>query len=261
MLLLTPLLSPLRLARSISFSSLLSPLAADIAAAPEQSVILLHACAHNPTGVDPTAEQWAELSALMAKKGHLPFFDMAYQGFASGDPDKDVAAVRKFMDDGHRVVLSQSFAKNFGLYGERAGAIHVMCNTEAEAKAVDSRVKQVIRPMYSNPPVFGAKVVEHILNDTKLTAQWHTDIRTMSDRILEMRASLRAAVEGAGSTRDWSNLTDTIGMFCYTGLTVEQVAGLRQRHIYCTNDGRISVAGVTSGNVEYIGQAIHEVTK
>ncbi len=140
--------------------------------APTGSVLLLHACAHNPTGVDPTMEQWAEVSKVAKERSHLVFFDAAYQGFASGDPNKDASAVRHFIKDGHDVMFAQSFAKNFGLYGERAGAFSVVCNSKAEAEIVESQLKVLIRPMYSNPPLYGARLVQTILADPELNKLW-----------------------------------------------------------------------------------------
>ena len=138
----------------------------DIKNIPEGSVILLHACAHNPTGVDPTPEQWKEMSAVIKQRGLLPYFDMAYQGFASGDVDKDAFALRQFIADGHNVLLAQSFAKNMGLYGERVGAFTVVCADQQEAARVESQIKILIRPMYSNPPRHGARVATEVRTET-----------------------------------------------------------------------------------------------
>lgn len=140
---------------------------------PAKSIILLHACAHNPTGVDPTLEQWKELSHVIKKQNLFPFFDMAYQGFASGDIDKDAAAVRLFVRDGHDIALAQSFAKNMGLYGERVGAFSFVLKDKEEAARVMSQVKILIRPMYSNPPINGARIVTEILSDPSLRQQWY----------------------------------------------------------------------------------------
>lgn len=131
-------------------------------------MILLHACAHNPTGVDPTLEQWKEMSAVIKKRNLLPFFDMAYQGFASGNVDKDAAALRLFVDEGHTVLLAQSFAKNMGLYGERAGAFTVCCSSQEEAARVESQVKIIVRPLYSNPPRHGARIAAEVLTNPEL---------------------------------------------------------------------------------------------
>uniref|UniRef100_A0A672SGJ7 Aspartate aminotransferase n=1 Tax=Sinocyclocheilus grahami TaxID=75366 RepID=A0A672SGJ7_SINGR len=212
----------------------------DISKIPEKSVIVLHACAHNPTGVDPRPEQWKEMAALIKKRNLLVFFDMAYQGFASGDIDRDAWAVRYFIEQGHNVLLSQSFAKNMGLYGERVGGFTVVCKDAEEAKRVESQLKILIRPIYSNP----------------LLQPY------MADRIIKMREMLVSNLKKEGSTQNWQHVTDQIGMFCFTGLKPEQVERLiKEFSIYMTKDGRISVAGVTSANVGYLAHAIHAVTK
>ncbi|CAM9368066.1 unnamed protein product [Chrysoparadoxa australica] len=229
----------------------------DISQAPSGSTFLLHACAHNPTGVDPSAAQWSQISQLMMDKGHTVFFDCAYQGFASGDAEKDAGAIRQFVDDGHCIALGQSFAKNFGLYGERIGALSVVCKDEEEAARVESQLKILIRPMYSNPPVYGARLVSEILSDAALRTEWSEECRMMADRIMSMRTALRASLEGCGSTRNWEHITDQIGMFCYTGLTKDEVLKVREENrIYFTADGRISMAGLTTSNVDYVGQSI-----
>lgn len=158
---------------------------------PERSIILLHACAHNPTGVDPNFEQWAELSQLVKKKNLFPFFDMAYQGFASGDINKDAQAVRLFIKDGHRIALAQSYAKNMGMYGERAGAFSIVGDSKDEADRVMSQIKILIRAMYSNPPINGAKIVSEILGDPKLKAEWLVEVKGMADRIISVRTKLK----------------------------------------------------------------------
>ncbi|ESO90816.1 hypothetical protein LOTGIDRAFT_217673 [Lottia gigantea] len=234
----------------------------DISKMPEGSVVVLHACAHNPTGVDPRPEQWKEICQLIKNKKLYPFFDMAYQGFASGDIDKDAFAVRHFIKEGLELSLCQSYAKNMGLYGERAGAFTVVCNSAEEQERVMSQIKIIIRPMYSNPPVHGARLVSTILNNPELRSEWLVDVKGMADRIISMRTKLRDHLSYLGSSRNWQHITDQIGMFCFTGLKPDQVERLTKEYsIYLTKDGRISVAGITSGNVEYLGDAIHEVTK
>jgi len=226
------------------------------------SLVLLHACAHNPTGVDPSPDQWAAISEVIKSKGALPFFDMAYQGFASGDVARDALAVRNFAADGHNVLLAQSFAKNMGLYGERAGAFSVVCADKEEAARVMSQLKILIRPMYSNPPINGARLVAKILNDQTLRSEWLGDVKVMADRIISMRTQLRDGLEKEGSVKSWNHVTDQIGMFCFTGMTQDQVARLgKEFSVYLTKDGRVSMAGVTSHNVGYLANAMHNVTK
>jgi len=229
---------------------------------PEKSIVLLHACAHNPTGVDPTLEQWREISALVKKRNLYPFIDMAYQGFATGDIDRDAQAVRTFEADGHDFCLAQSFAKNMGLYGERAGAFTVLCSDEEEAARVMSQVKILIRGLYSNPPVHGARIAAEILNNEDLRAQWLKDVKLMADRIIDVRTKLKDNLIKLGSSQNWDHIVNQIGMFCFTGLKPEQVQKLIKDHsVYLTNDGRVSMAGVTSKNVEYLAESIHKVTK
>ncbi|KAL2265869.1 hypothetical protein VTJ83DRAFT_6969 [Remersonia thermophila] len=232
----------------------------DIKNAPDGSIFLFHACAHNPTGVDPTPEQWREIEAVVKAKGHFSFFDMAYQGFASGDIHKDAFAVRHFVAQGHNVCLAQSFAKNMGLYGERIGAFSQVCADADEAKRVDSQIKILVRPMYSNPPIHGARIAAEILNTPELYDQWLVEVKEMADRIITMRALLKENLEKLGSKHDWSHITSQIGMFAYTGLSPEQMEALAKEHsVYATRDGRISVAGITSDNVGRLAEAIFKV--
>ncbi|OOF98209.1 hypothetical protein ASPCADRAFT_205471 [Aspergillus carbonarius ITEM 5010] len=236
-------------------------LIADIKAAPENSIILLHACAHNPTGVDPTEEQWRQISDVMKEKGHFAFFDMAYQGFASGNADRDAFAPRHFVKEGHNIALCQSFAKNMGLYGERVGAFSLVCESVEEKKRVESQIKILIRPFYSNPPIHGARVASAIMNDPELNQQWLGEVKGMADRIIEMRSLLRKNLEELGSKHDWSHITSQIGMFAYTGLKPEQMDALAKEHsVYATKDGRISVAGITTGNVKRLAESIFKIT-
>jgi aspartate aminotransferase len=244
--------------RGLNFAGLCD----DMKAAPDGSIFLLHACAHNPTGVDPTRAQWDEISTIMSAKSHKTFFDCAYQGFASGDADVDAYAVRKFVDDGHTLFVTQSFSKNFGLYGERVGALSVVGANADEATRVLSQFKILIRPMYSNPPVYGARLVSAILSDPSLRAEWEVECKGMADRINDVRGKLVAALAAQGSTKSWQHITDQIGMFCYSGLSGAQVDAIKDQYsVYMTQDGRISMAGVTTGNVEYLAEAIHGVTK
>lgn len=233
----------------------------DLARAPEGSVVLLHACAHNPTGVDPSPKDWAQISQLMRARNLFPMFDMAYQGFASGDFDADAAAVRRFVDDGHSLALAQSFAKNLGLYGQRVGVLSVVTGCSDEASALNSQLRAIARPMYSSPPLHGALLLATVLGDQGLRAQWAREVKGMADRIRDMRSLLRGHLEGTcKSPLAWGHITDQIGMFCYTGMTPEHVDALTAEHsVYLTRNGRISMAGVTPDNVERLARAIHAV--
>jgi len=234
----------------------------DLKNAPENSVLLLHTCAHNPTGVDPTPKQWEEILQVSKDKKFLNFFDTAYQGFATGDPERDAAPVRLFTKYGLPIVYAQSFAKNFGLYGERIGSFGVLASNPDEAVRIESQLKILIRPMYSNPPLQGARIVSTILNDKELTATWRKEVKLMADRIITMRDKLVAGLKREGSTKNWKHITDQIGMFCYSGISGEQVDKLAtEHHVYMTRNGRISIAGISSKNVDYLAKALHEVTK
>lgn len=194
-----------------------------ISEAPSGSIILLHACAHNPTGVDPTREQWKKIAEIMKSKKHFPFFDCAYQGFASGDLAKDAWAVRYFVEQGFELCVAQSFAKNFGLYGERAGCFHFVTNPGTDAKNTIKRIGSQLailqRSEISNPPAYGARIASAVLNDEKLFAEWEENLREMSGRIKDMRKALREKLEEMKTPGTWNHITDQIGMFSFTGLT------------------------------------------
>lgn len=241
---------------------------AALAAAPDRSIILLHACAHNPTGVDPTPDQWREIADLMRAKRHFPFFDCAYQGFASGDLDRDASAIRLFVDQGFELVVAQSFAKNFGLYGERAGCLHFVSSPSAGGAAAEvtarvaSQLAILQRSEISNPPLYGARIASTVLNDEALFAEWRDNLRTMSGRIIDMRRALRSRLEALGTPGQWNHITDQIGMFSFTGLSEAQVARLREEfHVYMTKNGRISMAGLNTRNVEYFAKAVDKVVR
>ncbi|PKI86016.1 aspartate transaminase [Malassezia vespertilionis] len=234
----------------------------DIKNAPDGSIILLHACAHNPTGVDPTQEQWRTLSKVLKEKDHLPLFDMAYQGFASGDAARDAFAVRHFVEQGHEIALCQSFAKNMGLYGERVGMFSIVTASPDERDRVESQLKITVRPMISNPPLHGARIAALIMGDAGMRSQWLAELKGMADRINTMRSTLRhLLVDEHGSKRNWDHITNQIGMFAFLGITPEQVSQLlRDHHVYLTKDGRISVAGITEHNVRHLADSIYKVT-
>ncbi|CAL0305658.1 unnamed protein product [Lupinus luteus] len=240
--------------KGLDFQGLLE----DLGSAPSGSVVLLHACAHNPTGVDPTPEQWEHIRQLIRSKALLPFFDSAYQGFASGSLDTDAQPVRTFVADGGELLVAQSYAKNMGLYGERVGALSIVCKSADVASRVESQVKLVVRPMYSNPPIHGASIVAAILRDRNLYNEWTIELKAMADRIINMRQKLFDALRSRGTPGDWSHIIKQIGMFTFTGLNAEQVSFMtKEYHIYMTFDGRISMAGLSSKTVPHLADAIH----
>lgn len=234
----------------------------DIENAPDRSAILLHCCAHNPTGVDPTDEQWYQICQVMKTKGHIALFDSAYQGYATGDLEKDAFALRHFVAEGIPVMLAQSYSKNMGLYGERVGCASVVCATPSEAAAVQSQLAALIRPMYSNPPRHGAAVVKRILGNAEKRARWEVELKGMADRILEMRAQLKKHFDSMGTPGDWAHVTSQIGMFCYTGISRAQVDFIIEKHhVYMLNSGRISVAGLNPSNIEYVAKAFDDAIR
>ncbi|KAL4785777.1 pyridoxal phosphate-dependent transferase [Aspergillus varians] len=237
-----------------------------LTSAPAGSIILLHACAHNPTGVDLTHDQWKVVAAVMHARSHFPFFDCAYQGFASGDLSRDAWAIRYFVEQGFEMCIAQSFAKNFGLYGERTGAFHFISAPGKEASESSSHIASQLailqRSEISNPPAYGARIASKILNDPELFAQWEDDLRTMSGRIQEMRRGLRARLEEKGTPGCWEHITKQIGMFSFTGLTQDQVKELRETwHVYMTKNGRISMAGLNTHNLDYFAEAVDSVVR
>ncbi|XP_023328208.1 aspartate aminotransferase, cytoplasmic isoform X2 [Eurytemora carolleeae] len=235
----------------------------DLGGAPEGAVVVLHACAHNPTGVDLNKEQWGQLADLIEKKKLFPFFDCAYQGFASGSLDTDAWSVRYFVERGFELFCSQSFSKNFGLYNERAGNLTVVLKDSANIDSVKSQITLLVRAMYSNPPAHGARIVDLVLQDPALYAEWRDCISIMATRIIKMRTGLRERLEKLGTPGSWSHITEQIGMFSYTGLSPEMCEYLKtEKHLYLLKSGRISMCGLTPGNLDYVAQSIHDaVTK
>eukprot|EP00445_Apocalathium_hangoei_P041144 CAMPEP_0203970234 /NCGR_PEP_ID=MMETSP0359-20131031/97862_1 /ASSEMBLY_ACC=CAM_ASM_000338 /TAXON_ID=268821 /ORGANISM="Scrippsiella Hangoei, Strain SHTV-5" /LENGTH=415 /DNA_ID=CAMNT_0050908185 /DNA_START=74 /DNA_END=1321 /DNA_ORIENTATION=- len=245
--------------RSLNFEGMMKALSTD---AKPGSTVLLHSCAHNPTGVDPTEEQWKEIANVMKQRSLIPVLDSAYQGYASGSLDKDAFTIRLFVSMGFEFYMCQSFAKNLGLYGERIGMLHVVCNSAPQADAVLSQLKLVIRPMYSSPPIHGAQLVMKILGNEARLSAWKKELSGMADRILEVRSQLRAGLEKKGTPGTWRHITDQIGMFSYTGLTTPQCERLiKDHHIYLTKFGRISLAGLNNGNIQYMVDSIDEVVR
>jgi len=231
--------------------------------APDRSVFLLHACAHNPTGVDPTQEQWKAIAAAIGAKKHYTFFDCAYQGFASGDLDKDAWAVRYFVEQGLPLLVCQSFAKNAGLYGERVGALHVVSANQETGNRVKSQLSVLQRSEISNPPSHGARLVSLILNDAGLFEEWKRDIQTMAGRIKEMRRELhRLLTEELHTPGGWEHIVQQIGMFSFTGISAAQSEALVSKgHVYLTRNGRISMAGLNRHNIEYFARQLDGVVR
>ncbi|KAF8110884.1 hypothetical protein N665_0078s0075 [Sinapis alba] len=231
---------------------------ADIKEAPEGSFILLHGCAHNPTGIDPTPEQWVKIADVIQEKNHIPFFDVAYQGFASGSLDEDASSVRLFAERGMEFFVAQSYSKNLGLYAERIGAINVVCSSADAATRVKSQLKRIARPMYSNPPVHGARIVANVVGDAAMFGEWKAEMEMMAGRIKTVRQKLYdSLVSKDKSGKDWSFILKQIGMFSFTGLNKAQSDNMTNKwHVYMTKDGRISLAGLSMAKCEYLADAI-----
>jgi aspartate aminotransferase/aromatic-amino-acid transaminase len=228
---------------------------------PAGDVVLLHVCCHNPTGVDLSDAQWEQVVAVAKSKGWTPFLDFAYQGFGSGI-EEDRRAVEKFTAAGIDLFIASSFSKNFGLYNERTGALTLVCPTAEEASVAMSHLKKTIRVNYSNPPAHGGLAASAVLSDPALRDQWVGELAEMRDRIVEMRSALVDGLASRGVEGDFSFIKRQRGMFSFSGLGDETVAWLREnKSIYIVKGGRINLAGLTSGNIDYVCDAIAEVLK
>ncbi|MEH0741271.1 aspartate/tyrosine/aromatic aminotransferase [Vibrio cholerae] len=232
---------------------------ADLDNASAGDVVLLHGCCHNPTGIDPTLEEWETLAKLVAEKQLLPLFDFAYQGFAKG-VEEDAEGLRIFAQYNKEILVASSFSKNFGLYNERVGAFTLVAQTEQIAETAFSQVKAIIRSIYSNPPAHGSAVVTHILGNAELRAEWEAEVKEMRDRIQAMRELFVATLKEQGVDADFSFIERQNGMFSFSGLSKEQVARLKDEFaIYIVGSGRISVAGMTRSNMLPLCQGIAAV--
>ncbi len=241
--------------RGIRFDAMLDALAA----APAGTVVVLHACCHNPTGCDLSMAQWQQVATTCAERGLVPFLDMAYQGFGAGIAE-DGAAVQSFIVTGQQFFVSTSFSKSFSLYGERAGALSVVCASQEECTRVLSQLKIVIRTNYSTPPTFGAQVVATVLTTPDLRAMWEEELAGMRDRIKTMRHALVAQMQAAGVQGDLGYITTQVGMFSYSGLGKEQMLRLRSEFgIYGLESGRICVAALNTRNVGPVAVALARV--
>jgi len=241
--------------KGINFDGMLAALNA----AAEGTIIVLHACCHNPTGYDITSAQWDQVVAVVKARGLTPFLDMAYQGFGYG-LQEDGAVVTKFVAAGLSFFISTSFSKSFSLYGERVGALSVLCQSREEADKVLSQLKLVIRTNYSNPQIHGGMVVATVLNSPALRAQWEEELTEMRVRIKAMRQKLVDGLKAAGVKQDMSFITTQIGMFSYSGLSKDQMVRLRSEFgIYGTDTGRMCVAALNSKNIDYVCAAIAKV--
>jgi aromatic-amino-acid transaminase len=241
--------------RGVRFDAMLAALKA---AAPG-TIVVLHACCHNPTGADITPAQWEQVAEAVKSGGLVPFLDMAYQGFGHGIAE-DGAAVQTFLRAGTPLFVSTSFSKSFSLYGERVGALSVVCTSAEEQARVLSQLKIVIRTNYSNPPTFGAQVVASVLNTPALRAMWEDELGEMRQRIKATREALVGKLRAAGITRELGFITQQIGMFSYSGLSKDQMQRLRSEFgVYGVDSGRICVAAINSRNIDKVASALAAV--
>ncbi|ASK27865.1 amino acid aminotransferase [Neisseria chenwenguii] len=228
---------------------------------PRNSVLVLHPCCHNPTGADLSEAQWDEVLEVIAKRGLIPFMDIAYQGFG-GDLDSDAYAIRKAVEMGLPLFVSNSFSKNLSLYGERVGGLSVVCPSAEEAELVFGQLKFTVRRIYSSPPAHGAQIAAEVMNDPQRLALWQNEVYAMRDRIREMRQRLFDVLSARLPGRDFSYFVKQRGMFSYTGLTAEQVVRLREEYaVYLVESGRMCVAGLNPSNIEYVADAFAEILK
>jgi aspartate aminotransferase len=230
--------------------------------ADEGSIIVLHACAHNPTGCDLNRKQWTALTKVLQRRKHLPILDSAYQGFASGSLDDDAWAIRHIFEQGISGIVCQSFSKSMGLYGERVGAMHIVVPGHPEATpAIESQIGWISRKEISSAGRYGATIAATIMSVPELYRQWRSDLIVMSSRIITMRHRVEDGLRTRGTPGDWSHITGQIGMFCYTGLDQKQVRKLLEKHVYMSDTGRVSMSGLNEGNVEYFCDCVDQVVR
>ncbi|XP_052098438.1 aspartate aminotransferase, cytoplasmic-like [Mytilus californianus] len=243
--------------KSLDFQGMLE----DLNNAPERSVVILHGVAHNPTGVDPTKDQWVEIIKTCQAKNIFILVDIAYQGFATGDLDADAHLPRYLDRNNIEFMAAQSFSKNFGLYNERTGNLVVVCaNSELKAK-IRSQMELIIRTTWSNPPNHGARIVTTVLNNPANCAEWKEHIKEMASRIKQMRQMLHAKLKALGTPGNWDHIIQQIGMFSFTGLSPKQVeVMINKYHIYLLKEGgRINMCALTTSNIDYVAKSIHSV--
>ncbi|NNH36669.1 aspartate/tyrosine/aromatic aminotransferase [Acinetobacter sp. NIPH 2377] len=228
---------------------------------PAKSIVLLHPCCHNPTGADLTTAEWDQVIEVLQKQDLIPFLDIAYQGFGQG-LEQDAYSIRALDQAGMNFIVSNSFSKIFSLYGERIGGLTFVCDDQATAQKVLGQLKATVRRIYSSPATTGALLLDNVLNDADLTAQWQAELTEMRERIIKMRQMLNEKLSQALPERDFSYLVKQQGMFSYTGLTAEQVDILKDQYaIYLVRSGRMCAAGLNLSNIDYVAESIAEVIK
>ena len=226
---------------------------------PEQSTIILHACCHNPTGLDLKNSQWNEVLSVMEEKNHIPFLDIAYQGFKDGI-DEDAEIIRRFVSRIRPTFVASSFSKSLSLYGERVGALSIATNSNSESEKVLSHLKKIVRSNYSNPPTYGQYLVTEVLTDKNARIQWNEELNTMRNRIKATRVALVELLKDNNKSRDFSFITSQNGMFSFSGLNEIEVTKLRNDFgIYIVNSGRICIAAINENNIDYVASSISSV--
>lgn len=231
----------------------------DLSEAEAGDVVLLHGCCHNPTGIDPTLEQWQQLAKMSAEKGWLPLFDFAYQGLANG-LEQDALGLRTFAEYNQELLIASSYSKNFGLYNERVGAFTLIAKDAETANKALTQVKAIVRTLYSNPASHGASTVATVLSNDELKAEWEAELTQMRERIKEMRNLFVELLAQKGANQDFSFINEQNGMFSFSGLTADQVDRLKEEFaIYAVRSGRINVAGITKQNIDYLCESIISV--
>eukprot|EP00356_Strombidium_inclinatum_P002444 CAMPEP_0170479892 /NCGR_PEP_ID=MMETSP0208-20121228/943_1 /TAXON_ID=197538 /ORGANISM="Strombidium inclinatum, Strain S3" /LENGTH=382 /DNA_ID=CAMNT_0010752353 /DNA_START=122 /DNA_END=1266 /DNA_ORIENTATION=+ len=233
---------------------------ADLRAMTAGSCVLFQTCGHNPTGVDPSLEQWKQIIMICKERGLFPIFDNTYQGFASGDHEEDAKGPREFLRQGCEFIVAQSFAKNLGLYGERVGATHIICNTHDAAKRVLSVIKVIVRASYSSPPKHGSKIAALVLGKEDLRHEWYKDLKGVADRMSRMRVLLRDRLHEIGTPGNWDFITKQSGFFAFLGLSERQCETMvKKHHVHMQLNSRISLTGMQASNVDYVAKAIKDV--
>ena len=233
---------------------------ADIERMPDDSVILLQPCGHNPTGTQPEPAHWSLMSKILQQKRILPFFDIAYHGLCSGSIEKDSLPIRLFAEDGHQMLVAQTFSKNMALYGKRIGALTILADDEKECYRIQSQLQSLIISKYICPPSFDAQVVSEILSNKHLKREWINELEHIAFRLSKVRAQFRTKLEFYCPQHDWSHLTEQSGIFWFTGLSPKQVERMiNEFSVYLPEDGRLNIAGVNEHNMNHLASVIQQV--
>lgn len=235
----------------------------DLTVAPEGSILVLQACGHNPTGIDPTKDQWHKIGQIVKAKRHIALFDLAYHGVCSGSVDKDCYAIRYFASLGVEMLVGQSFSKNFTMYGERIGALHVVCSSPKVAKNITRFLCSVLRPIYSSPSSHAVRIISRILYSPTYFERWKAEVKQIADRLNRVRTQLADSLMAhPDNKKNWSFLRPQTGLFCYTNLNLQQTQMLTSRfHIYLSPNGRINLGGLPSSYINYLVSSLCEVLR